>query len=441
MRLKSWLAAAAGVVAAAPAVAQNPYPTNFDVTPAGATAPGLPAPTPPTKPGFCLPGESCAPSTYHDGPATIPGRTDPLATSASAVNQRLPHTFWVQGEYLLWWARSMGVPELATSVPAGNVAQGDVFGRKLFPNTRKVQYGPINGFRVSGGVQLTECYSLEGSFFETETKVEGNVFTGSGLPGTNGLGRAYFPAGGTTGRVLYSALPGQYSGVLSVQPGIKVMGLDANLGVDTFHLFADHNRALYGFRFFDLAERITITDASTFPSGRVNTVQDVFAARNQFYGGQVGLHSTFFGGSTWSLESIGKFAVGGVNQRVEVFGGNANIDPTGVVDREAGGLFARPSNSAVFERDKFAVALDLTLNLGYQITPRLRTTFGYSIFYLSSVVRPGSAIDRTVNDSALRFVAPADRTASTAVRPTFGFDRVATDFWTQGLNFGVTFGF
>ena len=35
MRLKSWLAAAAGAVVAAPAVAQSPYPTNFDVTASG----------------------------------------------------------------------------------------------------------------------------------------------------------------------------------------------------------------------------------------------------------------------------------------------------------------------------------------------------------------------------------------------------------------------
>ncbi|MFY0091939.1 BBP7 family outer membrane beta-barrel protein, partial [Acinetobacter baumannii] len=81
------------------------------------------------------------------------------------------------------------------------------------------------------------------------------------------------------------------------------------------------------------AERLTVTDASTFPSGRVNSVQDVFATRNQFYGGQVGVHSTFYGGSAWSFETIGKFGFGGVRQHVEVFGGNTNIDPAGVVDR------------------------------------------------------------------------------------------------------------
>lgn len=438
MRLKSWLAATAGLVGAVPAVAQTSYPTNFDVTPAGATAPGLPAPTPPTRPGFSLPGESTAPFSYHDGPAAGGGG---LPDFAATAERRNPHTFWVNGEYLLWWSRSMGTGELVTQVPAGQVGNNAALGEKLFPDTRKVQFGHQNGVRVSGGVQLTECYSLEGSFFQLENKVEGNSFGGSGLPGTNGLGRLYFPAGGANGRILYSALPGQYSGQIVVEPSTKLWGVDANLGIDTYHLFADHNRLLVGFRYADLAERLTVTDASTFPSGRVNSVQDVFATRNQFYGGQVGVHSTFYGGSAWSFETIGKFGFGGVRQHVEVFGGNTNIDPAGVVDREVGGLYARPSNSGIFERNKGAVSLDLTLTLGYQVTPRVRTTFGYGIFYLSSVVRPGGAIDRVVNDSAIRFVSAADRTQSAAVRPAFDWGRAATDYWAQGLNFGVTVGY
>lgn len=436
MRLKSWLAAAAGVVAAAPAVAQTAYPTNFDVGPSQNAA--FAPPTPQAKPEFCLPGEPCGPTTYHDAPAYGSGAP---ALSALTAETRAPYTFWVNGEYLLWWSRSMGVPELVTAVPAAGVANGDAFGAKLFPDTRKIQFGHQNGYRVTGGVQLTDCYSLIGSFFQLENKVEGNTFAANGQPGSLGLGRRYFPAGGAGGRVLYSALPGQYGGVIDVQPSTELWGLDAHLGVETYRLFSDRNTGLYGFRYLDLAERLVITDSSTFANGRVNSVQDVFATRNQFYGGQVGVHSQFFGGPNWTFETIGKFGFGGVRQQAEVFGGNVNIDPNGVVDREFGGLYARPSNSGRFERDKFAVTLDLTLSLGYQVTPRLRTSFGYSILYLSSAVRPGGAIDRVVNDTNLRFVAPADRTVSNINRPAFDWSRAASDYWAQGLNFGVTFGY
>jgi rfaE bifunctional protein kinase chain/domain len=437
--MKSWLAATAGLACAAPALAQNPYPTNFDVEPAGHTAPGLPPVAPPAKPGFALPNDPCKPFTYHDGPPTVPGSTNALLTAADTAKRRAPGTVWASGEYLLWWSRDMGVPPLVTAVPSGAVDGPPTTGFRLYPDARKIDFDRQNGYRVSGGVMVGECTSIEGSFFQLETQVDRGFFAGSGVAGTAGIGRPYNPAGGTP-RVLYSALPGQYAGAVDVGASTTLWGVEASLGVDTYHLFADHNRALYGFRFVDLAERITVTDASLFESGRANTVQDVFATRNQFYGGQVGLHSRFFGGSSWTFETIGKLGFGGVNQRVEVFGANANIDPTGVVDREAGGLLARPTNSGVFERDKFAVTLDLTLALGYQITPRLRTTFGYSIFYLSSAMRPGSVIDRTVNDSNIRFVAEADRTASALARPRIDFGR-ASDYWAQGLNFGLQFGY
>lgn len=439
MRMKCWLAATAGLACAAPAVAQTPYPTNFEVEPAGHVAPGFAPPAPAAKPGFALANDPCKPFTYLDGPPTVPGAADPLLAAAGA-GKRLDHTFWVNGEYLLWYSRSMGTPELVTLVPAGAVGGPPTTGLRLYPNDRKLDFGPQNGYRVSGGAMLTECYSLEGSFFQLENKVEGGDFAGSGLAGTAGIGRPYVPAGGAP-RVLYSALPGQYAGIVGVRASTELWGVEANVGFDTYHLFADHNRGLLGFRYANLAERITVTDASLFANGQANTVQDVFATRNEFYGGQVGLHSRFFGGSAWSFDTIGKFGMGGVRQRAEIFGANANIDPVaGLVDREAGGLLARPTNSGVFERDQFAVTLDLTFTLGYQVTPRLRTTFGYSIFYLSSAIRPGSAIDRAVNDSAIRFVTPEDRTASALARPRFDFGR-ATDYWAQGLNFGLQFGY
>lgn len=72
--------------------------------------------------------------------------------------------------------------------------------------------------------------------------------------------------------------------------------------------------------------------------------------------------------------------------------------------------------------------------------PRVSFRVGYNILWVSSVVRPGAAIDPVINDSGIRFVAnpPADPTSA---RPTFSWERATTDAWIQGLTLGASVGF
>ena len=99
-----------------------------------------------------------------------------------------------------------------------------------------------------------------------------------------------------------------------------------------------------------------------------------------------------------------------------------------------GGILALPTNSGHFTHDPFAVVPEVGLNVGYQVTNRLRLFMGYSFLYWSNVVRPGDVIDRTVNLTQI----PSNLGPGTLVGPA----RPAvvlkdTDFWAQGLNFGV----
>ena len=49
------------------------------------------------------------------------------------------------------------------------------------------------------------------------------------------------------------------------------------------------------------------------------------------------------------------------------------------------------------QRDVFAVVPEVGLNVGYDITPRLRVFAGYSLIFWSNVARPGPQIDRSLD--------------------------------------------
>jgi hypothetical protein len=114
-----------------------------------------------------------------------------------------------------------------------------------------------------------------------------------------------------------------------------------------------------------------------------------------------------------------------------VASGAPNVTTT-TTGHSLGGLFAQPNNMGHFSRDSFAVIPETNIKVGYQITDRLRATIGYTFLYMSDVVRPGDQIDRTINPGLL-----ATPPGGSASRPLFQFK--ATDYWAQGIDFGLEF--
>ena len=97
-----------------------------------------------------------------------------------------------------------------------------------------------------------------------------------------------------------------------------------------------------------------------------------------------------------------------------------------------------PSNIGRYNWDVFAVVLEFPINVGYQVTKQLRVFVGYTFLYASKVLRPGDQIDRVVNTTQI----PPPLAAGTLIgpaRPAFHFKD--TDFWAQGINFGLEFRF
>ena len=349
---------------------------------------------------------------------------------------------WASGEYQILWTQNANTPPLIVRVPAQfnpNSANTFLDSQKIneFPGKRDLKYDSLNGFRVSAGVRIQPQLAIDGNYFSTERVSREDTFAGSGLPGMDGIAREYIQAGTGSNISLFAALPGQYSGFVSAKTDLRTWGLDSNVRWDSYHFFVDRSELMAGFRYFELSENLSIHDSSTFGDGSRLTVSDSFQSRNQFYGGQVGMHSRIYG-TVWSIDFINKYAIGGVRQEVRAVGSNSIFSPAGVESQEAGGLYARGANIGTFNRNRFAVMGESAILLGYNVTQNCRLHFGYNATWISSVIRATEVIDPTVNDQGVRYITQTSQ--STSKSPVFQWNR-ASDFYVQGLTFGVTIGY
>jgi hypothetical protein len=235
------------------------------------------------------------------------------------------------------------------------------------------------------------------------------------------------------------ALPGVATGTITVGARTGLWGAEANLtaglvGSDTFHL-----AALGGFRFLrlddELASREQFRVAPNVPGFGGNTVdlRDEFRTVNRFYGGQVGLET----GAQLGLLAIdfrGKVALGQMQQAAEVNGATNVLHPDGSTTLFRGGLYALRSNIGHYQRDELAYIPEVGVNVGLQVTGHLKLYAGYTFLWVSTVARAGQQIDPVINVTQFPIRSGNGPLVGPA-RPAFRF--TGTDFWAQGLSFGL----
>jgi hypothetical protein len=127
-------------------------------------------------------------------------------------------------------------------------------------------------------------------------------------------------------------------------------------------------------------------------------------------------------------------ALGGVHQTANINGSTLFAVPGMPVSFQNGGLLALPTNSGRFSRDRFAVVPEVGVKVGYQLTAHVRCFVGYSFLYISDVARPGHQVDPVVNVAQL----PSQFGPGALVgAPRPGFSFKGSDFWAQGVSFGL----
>jgi hypothetical protein len=372
-------------------------------------------------------------------PLAEPGDEPPLVPDCAPER-----CLWFDAEFLLWWVKGDPLPPLLTTSPQGSLGILGRPGTQVLFGGKDEDDGVRPGARFTLGAWLDEC----------DTGVEATfLFLGrraadfrAGSTGDPLLARPVFnlATGAEDSQLvavaanpsLANLLP--TSGVFAASYESSLWGLELN-GLRNLSAGTGHRvDALGGVRFLTLDERLDVAEALLISPGAVEgpgtllQIHDGFRTGNQFYGPQAGLRA-LWSCDRWSLLVQGKLSMGVVHQTADVEGTTVTTAAGGGTSVFSGGLLAQPSNLGHYARDNFAVLPEAGLTVGCRLTPWLRATFGYNFLYLSSAVRQGEQINRVVDVRQLPPAPPAP------AQPTFPFR--ATDFWAQGLDFGLEFSF
>jgi hypothetical protein len=348
----------------------------------------------------------------------------------------------VSAEYLSWWIRDSRLPPLVTTSPAGTprasagVIGADnttiVFGGNDLDNEER------SGGRLTFGLWLNceRTIGLESTTFFLAERTVGFTGTSSGLPI---LARPFFdPTIGANGaeNAELVAFPGVLAGTIRVDSTSRLWGTELNVRANAWRGCYWHLDYLAGFRYMGLDENLSVTENLNVLSGasagsRINVV-DAFSTHNNFYGGQLGLDLEWQRGR-WSVDLLGKVALGDTHEVVRINGNTQFITSTMSVV-QPGGLLALPTNIGRFSRERFGVLPEAGIKLGYQINPHWRAFVGYSFLYLNDVARTGQQIDRVVNPTQLPSILGPGMLRGPA-RPAF--TNTGSDFWAQGVSVGL----
>jgi hypothetical protein len=367
--------------------------------------------------------------------------------------------FWAGADYLLWWIKDSKLPPLVTTGPA---ASGGALGYPgtsiLFGGTHDYDHEDFSGGRFTAGMWL-DCertVGLEGSYFFLGG--HNNFFNAgsSGAVGSAVLARPFYDlsSGGASNSEL-AAFPGwgflgpQVGGSIHVALNSSLQGAEANGVLNLACSPCFRFDLLGGFRYLELREDVDILEhvnvlptADTAAFGPVFTpgnqidLFDGFGTRNHFYGGQIGGRAEWVRGRIF-VDVLGKVALGDTDEELDINGNTLVTTAAGARTRTPGGLLALSDNIGSYSRNRFAVVPEAGVNVGYQINCHLRAYVGYTFLYWSDVARPGDQINLGLNSNR----APTSGTYNPAATPARVVAIRDTDFWAQGINFGLEFCF
>lgn len=407
-----------------------------------------------------VPVEPAIPATglTGDAPFILPDETVyPMNSTAAPYFNAwdrgpVPPQFTLGAEYLLWWVKNGPMPvSLLTAAPFNSPAF--IPGALGNPDTVSVFHG-LN-YPVQSGARFTGRYwfgtarqfGLEGSYFFLANKTIQQSAMGGAGPKAPFLVNPFYDVapGQNLESANYLSGPAFIAGGATLSSNTRFQGAELNAIANSWQSPNARLVLLGGFRYLRLDEGMTLATTQTdplvidFPGQFVNTL-DQFSTRNNFYGGQLGGRLRLNRGRFF-LATTAKVALG-VNNEAVIVNGSTNTNtgpgfltpiPTTTVP---GGIYAQPTNISQQSHDRFAVVPEFTLQFGVNLTRHVSAFVGYNFLYISSVARPGNQIDRTINSTQLTsFTGVPTGPLAGPPRPSPHFQ--SSDFWAQGVNFGM----
>jgi outer membrane protease len=274
---------------------------------------------------------------------------------------------------------------------------------------------------------------LEISYLTAETDTSGFFATSAG---TTIIARPFYnvDTGKQDARLIsYSEVN---DGSIDVSARSHLDGLDFTM---RHGLFWDSSRRLdfmAGYRYMQLKDVFRTHEAtfSTDPSGLVpigtaTSIHDLFDTKNEFNGANLGFAGRMQN-NRWSVDLLMKLGIGNTRSRVNLQGSSTITTPDGKVASYDSGLLVLDSNTQSITHNHFSMIPEIGINLGYDLTPRMRATVGYSLIYWSHVARAGDQVNTDLNPNEFQ---STTWTGAAIPRETF----VVDDYWIQGLNVGL----
>ena len=349
---------------------------------------------------------------------------------------------WFRGDYLLWWTDGMGVPPLVTTSPDGtDQDQAGVLGQDssiLFGDSR-LNTDARSGGRFTLGYWFgpSQCTGIQATYLGLGQETQGFQSSSQGDPI---LARPFFNIQTGEQDAHLIAFPDVAEGSVAVSSTTSFQEVEVLLRRALYQQCSYRLDFLIGYQFSQLDDELRVEESLTDRQGgpsqgtTFDPVVDLFDTSNSFHGTKLGLIFEERVGC-WSLELLMKLALGNTHSRVAIDGSTIRTipDPPST-DTLLGGGLALPTNIGVYERDNFTMIPELGVTLGYEIMCGMRATFGYTFVYWSNVARAGDQIDLDLNLSQLY-----NNDLQGEPRPEFSW--VTTDFWAQGLNFGLEYRF
>lgn len=422
--------------------------TGPGMAPAGPVAPGLTEPVPlPTAPSGPVGGPMMyGPTDLMGGPPVGYGEGFGPGGPEAGGGCIRPY---VQFDYLLYFMQNMSskYPLVSAGTTLSNGTTPNT-GTTLLFGADNFEFNPFSGARVVFGLPIKCC---PGWGFEMGTLIlehRQDSFSLSAEDQT--LSRPVIDANTDTPSALIIARPNFATGTVTAAAETQFWTLESNITKSLWDGPKVKVRGLVGFRYADLNEAIFVNQSSFFLPGtssffygslvspsRVD-VLDQFQARNQFIGGQVGLHAECCY-NRWRLALDEKLALGDMHQTSQIFGTSTIfLTPTSAPNTVPGGLLALSSNIGKHRNDRVSVLNEGNLQIGYKVSRCMEFTIGYSYMVIGNVSRPGDQIDPVINPTFLP--------TSLSYSSTFGPNRPMvlfpqTSFWVQGVNFGINLSF
>lgn len=348
---------------------------------------------------------------------------------------------WFRGEYLMWWDKSGDLPPLATTSVAGTPRnQAGILGladTSTVIGGQGFEMGLRTGARLTLGCWTNPCHdeAVEATYMFFGSDKRSFRETSDDYPI---LARPFYNAQLFRQDAVVLAYPNQQTGRLSAAATNEFASLSLLYRKVVFGGCCGSLDFLAGYRYGRFAENLAVDASTTYvsrvgviPVGTVIDTSDWFRADNEFHGGELGLSLTNRY-CRWSFEGLAKVALGSTRSRTCIRGATTVAVPPLNPVSYAGGMLALPTNSGKSQESGFAAIPEFGVNIGYDVTPRLKATVGYTFIYWSRIARPADQIDPSLNPTQFP---PGTLVGFPAPEPKF----VLTDYWAQGLNVGLDY--